>query len=323
MWKDVAGYEGCYMVSNFGRVMSLGREVPNSDKSNRIIRPSIMSLNIKNAKRKSSIYQTYTAHLCKNRIRKAITVHRLVACAFIENPNNYPSIDHIDGNPMNNHVSNLRWCTNTINMNNPITRSRISLSKKGKYNTPKMGWGGNNNGGFFGNRGNGGGEGLNILNNDSTRELLMSAIQGNGNAISQLSTQLGCTTGQIQDGINTLNMSLCNVGNQVGMSGQQVINAIQAGNCTLANQIASCCCDVRTAIERQGYESQLATLGSIPLLLFINAGKMAVRSARPPVEGSPNMKIFSLPIKMSFFWLNEYFISIKLREGRSGFNYFA
>lgn len=123
-----------------------------------------------------------------------------------------------------------------------------------------MGWGGNNNGGFFGNRGNGGGEGLNILNNDSTRELLMSAIQGNGNAISQLSTQLGCTTGQIQDGINTLNMSLCNVGNQVGMSGQQVINAIQAGNCTLANQIASCCCDVRTAIERQGYESQLATV---------------------------------------------------------------
>lgn len=46
MWKDVASYEGCYMVSNFGRVMSLGREVPNSDKSTRIIRPSIMSLNI-------------------------------------------------------------------------------------------------------------------------------------------------------------------------------------------------------------------------------------------------------------------------------------
>lgn len=82
MWKDVAGYEGCYMVSNFGRVMSLGREVPNSDKSNRIIRPSIMSLNIKNAKRKSSIYQTYTAHLCKNRIRKAIRL----SCRSNRNP---------------------------------------------------------------------------------------------------------------------------------------------------------------------------------------------------------------------------------------------
>lgn len=123
-----------------------------------------------------------------------------------------------------------------------------------------MGWGGNGNGLFGGNRGGVGGEGLNILNNDSTRELLMSAIQGNGNAISQLSTQLGCSIGQVQEGINTLNMSLCNVGNQVGMSGQQIINAVQAGNCTLANQIASCCCDVRTAIERQGFENQLATV---------------------------------------------------------------
>ena len=68
-----------------------------------------------------------------------------------------------------------------------------------------MGWGGNGNG-LFGNRGGVGGEGLNILNNDSTRELLMSAIQGNGNAISQLSTQLGCSIGQVQEGINTLNM---------------------------------------------------------------------------------------------------------------------
>lgn len=137
MWKDVAGYEGCYMVSNFGRVMSLGREVPNSDKSTRIIRPSIMSLNIIKSKRNISIYNRYIVHLCKGRIRKAIAVHRLVACAFIENPNNYPAIDHIDGNPMNNHVSNLRWCTYTMNMNNPVTRNRLSSSKKGKYNTPK------------------------------------------------------------------------------------------------------------------------------------------------------------------------------------------
>lgn len=126
------------MVSNFGRVMSLGREVPNSDKSTRIIPPALLSLNVIKSKRNLSIYQRCIVHLYKRPgKRKAITVHRLVACAFIENPNNYSSIDHIDGDPMNNHVSNLRWCTNTINMNNPITRSRISLSKKGKYNTPK------------------------------------------------------------------------------------------------------------------------------------------------------------------------------------------
>lgn len=63
MWKDVAGYEGCYMVSNFGRVMSLGREVPNSDKSTRIIRPSIMSLNIIKSKRDVIYYTIIFFHL--------------------------------------------------------------------------------------------------------------------------------------------------------------------------------------------------------------------------------------------------------------------
>ena len=150
-----------------------------------------------------------------------------------------------------------------------------------------MGWGGNNNGGLFGgNRGGVGGEGLNILNNDSTRELLMSAIQGNGNAISQLSTQLGCSIGQVQEGINTLNMSLCNVGNQVGQSSLQIINAVQAGNCTLANQIASCCCDVRTAIERQGYESQLAILNQTNSLNERSSNQFNVLSAKIDAQTS-------------------------------------
>ena len=61
-------------------------------------------------------------------------MHRIVATAFIPNPNNYPQIDHIDGNPSNNMVSNLRWCDGKMNMNNPITKKRISQSKKGKYN---------------------------------------------------------------------------------------------------------------------------------------------------------------------------------------------
>lgn len=58
-------------------------------------------------------------------------MHRLVATAFIPNPNNYPCIDHIDTIKTNNHYLNLRWCTNSMNHLNPITRKRNSLSKIG------------------------------------------------------------------------------------------------------------------------------------------------------------------------------------------------
>lgn len=117
-----------------------------------------------------------------------------------------------------------------------------------------MGWGGNG----FGNNGAGGLG--NQLNNDYGREMLLQAINGNGNAISQLATTLNCDINAVQSAINSVQSQIQSVGNQIGMSGQQVINAIQAGNCQIASQIASCCCDVRTAIERQGYEGQLATL---------------------------------------------------------------
>lgn len=90
-----------------------------------------------------------------------------------------------------------------------------------------MGWGGNGWGGF----GNGRGGGLaNEINNDYGRSLLMDAIGGNRNALSNLATQLNCTEGQIQAAISALTSQVQNVGNQVGMSGMQVINALQQGN---------------------------------------------------------------------------------------------
>lgn len=178
-----------------------------------------------------------------------------------------------------------------------------------------MGWGGNGNG-LFGNRGGVGGEGLNILNNDSTRELLMSAIQGNGNAISQLSTQLGCSIGQVQEGINTLNMSLCNVGNQVGMSGQQIINAIQSGNCTLANQIASCCCDVRTAIERQGFENQLATVNQTNTLQnTMNQNFIALNNAE-----RDNFQMLGAKIDSQTSLIQDKFCQLEMREMQNRIN---
>lgn len=111
-----------------------------------------------------------------------------------------------------------------------------------------MGWGGNGWGGF-GNNGRGGI--ANEINNDYGRSLLMDAIGGNRNAISNLATQLNCTEGQIQGAISTLTAQVGNVGNQVGMSGQQVINALQQGNMQLASQLAQCCCDNKMAIAQQ------------------------------------------------------------------------
>lgn len=122
-----------------------------------------------------------------------------------------------------------------------------------------LGWG--NNG--FGNNGNGGNGSLplaNFLNNDSGREMIMSAIQGNATSISQLATTLNCDVNAIQTAINGLNSLLGQVGNQVGLTGQQVVNAVQQGNMGIAQQLASCCCDIRTAVNTQGYETRINNL---------------------------------------------------------------
>lgn len=66
------------------------------------------------------------------------SVHRLVALSYIPNPENKPEIDHIDGNPKNNCVDNLRWVTRSENENNPITLSRISKANKGKIRTSEQ-----------------------------------------------------------------------------------------------------------------------------------------------------------------------------------------
>lgn len=118
-----------------------------------------------------------------------------------------------------------------------------------------MGCGGNGWGGF-GNNGRGGL--ANEINNDYGRGLLMDAIGGNRNALSNLATQLNCTEGQIQSAISALTSQVQSVGNQVGMSGMQTINALQQGNMQIAQQIANCCCQTNNNITTQGYESKLA-----------------------------------------------------------------
>jgi hypothetical protein len=121
-------------------------------------------------------------------------------------------------------------------------------------------WGGAY-GGFGGGYGNNGAGFLsNQISNDAGRELLMNAIQGNRDSINSLANLLNTEVSTVQNGIFTLNNAITSVGTQVGMSGLQIQNAIQAGNASLASQICQCCCENRLAICQQTntLQSQMA-----------------------------------------------------------------
>ena len=120
LWKDIKGYEGLYQISSFGNVKSVERTLFRKNGSpfyvrERILRPIydrhgypyVFLTNIKNPKR--------------------FFIHRLVAINFIPNPNGKPDVDHIDGNPSNPKLSNLRWVTSKENHLNPITVERVKI----------------------------------------------------------------------------------------------------------------------------------------------------------------------------------------------------
>lgn len=115
-------------------------------------------------------------------------------------------------------------------------------------------WGGNG----FGRNGQDTQEILSTLNGDQGRQMLMSAIEGNGTAISQLASTLHCDVTAIQSALNAVQSSICQVGNTVGMTGMQIVNAVQAGDANLASQISQCCCENRLLTTTQGYENRIA-----------------------------------------------------------------
>lgn len=114
-------------------------------------------------------------------------------------------------------------------------------------------WGGNGFGGFGGGNGLFGGRGTAFLsdqiNNNYGRDLLAQLINGNKEAIGQLSTQLGCKVGDIQNALNALQSQICQFSNQTGIGQQQIINALERGDANLASQLAACCCDIKGAIK--------------------------------------------------------------------------
>lgn len=115
VWKDIVGYEGIYQVSNLGRIKSY--HVHGKQGGLRTFRED-----------KDGYFVLFLHKDGKKAIKK---VHRLVAIAFIPNPNNKPCVDHINTNKMDNRVSNLRWCTIKENSENPLSRAHLSMSRTG------------------------------------------------------------------------------------------------------------------------------------------------------------------------------------------------
>ena len=126
------------------------------------------------------------------------------------------------------------------------------------------GWGGF--GGFGNGFGGGAGAGFlsNQIDNNAGRELLMNAINSNGeasrSAIQNLATMLGQDYSQVSAAVSTLQSSLSNLALQQAVSVPQIINSIQSGNSALASQLAQCCCENRLLTTQQGYEAQIRTL---------------------------------------------------------------
>lgn len=123
VWVDIQGYEGLYAISNYGRVKSYPRLVRCGKTGHRM-----MGGNLLTPGKQPSTYGNYHyVTLCNSEsCKKNHLIHRLVAEAFIPNPENKPQVNHKDGDPSNNHVSNLEWATNS---ENGLHAYRIGLNR--------------------------------------------------------------------------------------------------------------------------------------------------------------------------------------------------
>lgn len=120
IWKDIKGYEGLYQISSLGKVKSLkfGKE--------KILKP------------RKNTFGYLESVLCKNGNSKSFKIHRLVAEAFIPNPNNLPCVNHKNENKILNTVENLEWCTYKYNINYGTRNERVSQTEINDPNRSKQ-----------------------------------------------------------------------------------------------------------------------------------------------------------------------------------------
>jgi hypothetical protein len=119
-WKSIQGYDGYYEVSDSGLVRSLDRDVMDKKGISHHLSGKMMKLS-KLKQRNNSDNAYLVVNLRKNGASYVAMVHRLVATAFIPNPNNYPTVNHKDGDKTNNSVDNLEWASYSENNIHAIT----------------------------------------------------------------------------------------------------------------------------------------------------------------------------------------------------------
>ncbi len=130
IWKPMPQFEECYKISNFGNVQSLDRVHIQKARGN----------GYRSHLHKGQFIKLYKSPLgyllfnAQDRDRsKSYRVHRAVALAFIDNPRNCPMVNHIDGNKLNNHYTNLEWCTRQENMDHAV-KTGLIISRSGLNN---------------------------------------------------------------------------------------------------------------------------------------------------------------------------------------------
>lgn len=129
IWKDIKGYEGVYQVSTTGRVKSLARLIK-KEKGTWNLKERILVANV-------DCLGYHRAGFSQRKQRKYFGIHRLVAEAFIPNPDNKKEVNHIDGNKSNNHVNNLEWATRSENMKHAVDNGLVTHLKKSSDNKKK------------------------------------------------------------------------------------------------------------------------------------------------------------------------------------------